>query len=73
MPEAVKTERLAALQLVLARQRRDFNSGCVGRILPVLLEKAGPARGAARRAQPLSAECPHHGGRGPDSARSFQL
>jgi len=38
---AVKAERLGALQAVLARQQRDFNSGCVGRVLPVLLEKPG--------------------------------
>ncbi|MGH7045055.1 MAG: tRNA (N6-isopentenyl adenosine(37)-C2)-methylthiotransferase MiaB [Stellaceae bacterium] len=38
---AVKTERLAALQVVLARQQRDFNMACVGRVLPVLLEKPG--------------------------------
>jgi tRNA-2-methylthio-N6-dimethylallyladenosine synthase len=41
IPETVKSERLAALQLLLARQQRDFNEACVGRILPVLFEKAG--------------------------------
>lgn len=41
VPEAVKVERLAALQMLLARQQRDFNTGCVGRVLPVLLEKPG--------------------------------
>ncbi len=41
LPEPVKAERLAALQALLARQQRDFNAACVGRVLPVLLEKPG--------------------------------
>jgi tRNA-2-methylthio-N6-dimethylallyladenosine synthase len=41
VPEPVKRERLAALQAVLARQQRDFNAACVGRVLPVLLERPG--------------------------------
>ncbi len=41
MPEPVKIERLAALQGLLARQQREFNQACVGRVLPVLLEKPG--------------------------------
>ncbi len=41
VPEPVKTERLAALQALLAEQQRDFNASCVGRVLPVLLEKPG--------------------------------
>ena len=41
VPEPVKTERLAALQLLLAKQQRDFNGACVGRVLPVLFEKPG--------------------------------
>jgi tRNA-2-methylthio-N6-dimethylallyladenosine synthase len=45
IPETVKSERLAALQLLLARQQRDFNEACVGRILPVLFEKAGRHEG----------------------------
>lgn len=45
VPEAAKTERLAALQLLLARQRRDFNCSCIGRTLPVLLEKQGRHEG----------------------------
>jgi len=45
VPEAIKTERLAALQLLLARQQCEFNSACVGRILPVLLEKPGRHEG----------------------------
>jgi tRNA-2-methylthio-N6-dimethylallyladenosine synthase len=41
VPEEVKSERLAALQLLLARQQREFNDACVGRVLPVLFEKPG--------------------------------
>jgi tRNA-2-methylthio-N6-dimethylallyladenosine synthase len=41
IPEPVKSQRLAELQLMLARQQRDFNSACIGRTLPVLLEKPG--------------------------------
>ncbi len=44
-PDAVKIERLAALQALLARQQRDFNAACVGRVLPVLLEKPGRHQG----------------------------
>jgi len=40
-PEAIKIERLAALQSLLARQQREFNSSCVGRVMPILLEKPG--------------------------------
>ena len=45
VPDPVKVERLAALQTLLARQQRDFNAACVGRILPVLLEKPGRHQG----------------------------
>ena len=41
LPEPVKVERLAELQALLARQQRAFNEACVGRVLPVLLEKPG--------------------------------
>jgi tRNA-2-methylthio-N6-dimethylallyladenosine synthase len=41
VPETVKAERLAILQALLARQQRGFNAACVGRVLPVLLEKPG--------------------------------
>jgi len=43
--ERVKSERLAALQLLLARQQREFNEACVGRVLPVLFEKPGRHEG----------------------------
>jgi tRNA-2-methylthio-N6-dimethylallyladenosine synthase len=45
VPESVKAERLAALQALLARQQREFNAACVGRVLPVLLEKPGRHQG----------------------------
>ncbi len=45
VPDPVKTERLAALQALLARQQREFNAACVGRVLPVLLEKPGRHQG----------------------------
>ena len=41
MPEAVKSERLAALQTLLQQQQREFNRACVGQVLPVLFEKPG--------------------------------
>ncbi|MEN3952167.1 tRNA (N6-isopentenyl adenosine(37)-C2)-methylthiotransferase MiaB [Iodidimonas sp. SYSU 1G8] len=41
VPESVKSERLAILQAELLRQQEEFNAACVGRILPVLLERDG--------------------------------
>jgi tRNA-2-methylthio-N6-dimethylallyladenosine synthase len=41
VPEEVMSERLATLQLLLTKQQRAFNEACVGRVLPVLLEKPG--------------------------------
>jgi len=41
VPEQVKSDRLAALQLLLGRQQSDFNEACIGRVLGVLLEKPG--------------------------------
>jgi tRNA-2-methylthio-N6-dimethylallyladenosine synthase len=41
IPESVKSDRLAMLQAVLESQKRRFNNACVGRTLPVLLEKPG--------------------------------
>ena len=37
----VKSERLAALQDLLAKQQKAFNKACVGRTLPVLFERQG--------------------------------
>jgi tRNA-2-methylthio-N6-dimethylallyladenosine synthase len=39
--EHVKSDRLAALQLALDKQKRQFNEACIGKILTVLLEKPG--------------------------------
>jgi tRNA-2-methylthio-N6-dimethylallyladenosine synthase len=41
LAEEVKTERLHRLQDLLARQQTSFNSSCVGRVMPVLFERAG--------------------------------
>jgi tRNA-2-methylthio-N6-dimethylallyladenosine synthase len=41
VPEAVKAERLAALQQLLDAQQLAFNRATVGRVLPVLLEHRG--------------------------------
>jgi tRNA-2-methylthio-N6-dimethylallyladenosine synthase len=45
VPEAAKSERLAALQLLTAKQQREFNEACVGRELLVLLERPGRHEG----------------------------
>ncbi len=45
VPEDVKSQRLGELQRLLARQQRDFNAACIGRTLPVLLEKPGRHEG----------------------------
>ena len=41
VPERVKSDRLAALQLALDKHKRQFNEACIGKILTVLLEKPG--------------------------------
>ncbi len=41
VPEDVRKERLAVLQSLLGEQQDAFNRSCVGRRLPVLLERAG--------------------------------
>ena len=45
VPDDVKSQRLGELQLLLASQQRDFNAACIGRTLPVLLEKPGRYEG----------------------------
>ncbi len=45
VPEAVKAERLAMLQGLLAEQQIAFNQGCVGRELEVLFEAEGRREG----------------------------
>jgi tRNA-2-methylthio-N6-dimethylallyladenosine synthase len=41
VPEDVKEARLAQLQALLKTQQDAFNASCVGRTLPVLIERAG--------------------------------
>src|SRR5262249_37632905 len=41
VPEAIKTERLAALNAQIARQVRNFADSVVGKTLDVLIEKPG--------------------------------
>jgi tRNA-2-methylthio-N6-dimethylallyladenosine synthase len=41
IPEAVKDARLQRLQALLRAQQDAFNQACVGRVLPVLLERPG--------------------------------
>ena len=41
----MKSQRLGELQVLLATQQRDFNAACIGRTLPVLLEKPGRHEG----------------------------
>jgi tRNA-2-methylthio-N6-dimethylallyladenosine synthase len=43
--ERVKSQRLSVLQSLLAQQQRGFNDSWVGRILPVLFERAGRHEG----------------------------
>jgi tRNA-2-methylthio-N6-dimethylallyladenosine synthase len=43
--EDIKTDRLQRLQALLSQQMQDFNAACLGRKLPVLLEKPGRNEG----------------------------
>jgi len=45
VPEEVKADRLNRLQELLQAQQRQFNAGCVGKVLPVLFEKLGRRAG----------------------------
>jgi tRNA-2-methylthio-N6-dimethylallyladenosine synthase len=47
VPEAVKDERLYALQALLREQQDAFNASCETRTLPVLFEKPGRHPGQA--------------------------
>jgi tRNA-2-methylthio-N6-dimethylallyladenosine synthase len=41
VPELVKAERLAAVQILLSEQQREFNHAMIGREMSVLFEKSG--------------------------------
>jgi tRNA-2-methylthio-N6-dimethylallyladenosine synthase len=63
VPEAVKAERLAALQALLDRQAKAFNAATVGRTVDVLLEKPGRHPGQLAGKSPyLQAVHIGHGG-----------
>jgi tRNA-2-methylthio-N6-dimethylallyladenosine synthase len=47
IPDAVKDQRLQALQRLIIEQQTRFNRSCVGRVFPVLFEKAGRKPGQA--------------------------
>jgi tRNA-2-methylthio-N6-dimethylallyladenosine synthase len=47
IPDAVKDQRLQALQALIIEQQTRFNRSCVGRVFPVLFEKAGRKPGQA--------------------------
>jgi tRNA-2-methylthio-N6-dimethylallyladenosine synthase len=47
IPDAVKDERLQALQALLTAQQNAFNDSCAGREFSVLFEKAGRRQGQA--------------------------
>ncbi|MGU3540278.1 tRNA (N6-isopentenyl adenosine(37)-C2)-methylthiotransferase MiaB [Methylobacterium sp. A54F] len=53
VPEAVKSERLAALQGLLDRQRHAYQAAAVGRSTEILVEKAG------RHAGQVAGKTPH--------------
>ncbi len=45
VPEEVKMERLYRLQALITEQQAAFNQSCIGKILPVLLDKPGRNEG----------------------------
>ena len=45
VPDTLKSERLAEMQALLNSQQREFNEACVGRVMPVLLERMGTKAG----------------------------
>jgi tRNA-2-methylthio-N6-dimethylallyladenosine synthase len=47
VPDAVKDERLQALQALISEQQAAFNESCKGRVLSVLFEKPGRRSGQA--------------------------
>jgi tRNA-2-methylthio-N6-dimethylallyladenosine synthase len=65
VPERAKTERLAALQALLDAQARAFKEACLGRRMPVLLERqgrhAGQLVGKSPYLQAVHVEAPPQG------------
>jgi len=45
LSEEVKADRLSRLQALLNQQQTSFNSGCIGKIFPVLFERIGRRAG----------------------------
>ena len=45
VPEDIKLERLHRLQELINQQQTDFNASCIGKIMPVLLDKPGRIEG----------------------------
>ena len=45
VPEETKVSRLQQLQELMARHQTAFNSGCVGKVMPVLFERQGRRAG----------------------------
>jgi len=62
VPEALKDERLQTLQALLRAQQESFNRGMVGRVLPVLFERAarhpGQIAGRTPYLQAVHAQAP---------------
>ena len=62
--EKVKTERLKELQEELSKQQQVFNESCVGRIMPVLLDRLGRFKGQmvgrTPYMQPVHLNAPDH-------------
>ncbi|MBN2753115.1 MAG: tRNA (N6-isopentenyl adenosine(37)-C2)-methylthiotransferase MiaB [Rhodospirillaceae bacterium] len=62
--DAVKVERLARLQVVLAESQAAFNAACVGQVMPVLFERhgryAGQLVGRSPTMQGVFAKAPAH-------------
>jgi tRNA-2-methylthio-N6-dimethylallyladenosine synthase len=64
LSEAVKSERLAALQQVLEANQRAFNESCIDRVMPILFDRPGrhPGQmiGRSPYMQPVHATVPEH-------------
>jgi len=64
VPEEIKTERLKILQDELNKQQLAFNESCVGRSMPVLLDRPGRFKGQmigrSPYMQPVHLSAPEH-------------